>query len=1231
MMKRLRSSLCLILALIMLGTGTLRLEAAPVSVFSESVIRLVPGSEIAVVVASRDDDQEKESLPTRLRRTWSGVKPASAERVPGKSATRSGAAISSKKPSPATSTKRLTAAARNGKGSSGSSIVSLTKTATASNLLVHAPVLARPASVSETAAATTTTGVMPGRALSPLVTEATTEVKKTEAPGAGNRQASEKPMVASAAGAARPHTPSAEPVLPKTAEIMAVSASTPSDLVSVSASQAGLFDQSHIETATGSSVGSVPCDAGTESLRVADPVEKRANGSATPHLPSVVTPAEAKQPAKARDIFAGDGLSIDEGPIPENLGSVSYAIIEPESVADEPQRTSGAAKVLDQTETVASLAGVPLASSTPPALPKMVASATVNGPESHSPPPAPPVPPEVVSEPERGLSISGSKTFEMKNAKVKGDVGHFSTENYESIPGFRLDQSLHLEIEGNISRHTSVNAVLDDKQDEDRRFTVFIDGSNWDLTLGDFPIALKNTEFLLHNKEVRGILAEGRVTSKIKSTFLFSQSKGRFRREQFRGAGQQQEFRLLGRPVVQNSERIFIDGRPLQRGSHYLIDYEDGILKLAPSQLPIEVTSWIVVEYEVSDSKLAFKRNLYGIRIEDEIRADRRLGFTWLREIDGSTPKSENTASGTIRPVDHQVIGIDGSWQLKSWLAANGELAFSLFDPNHLSELTAEDRELRDKAGRLNLAGTKGPLTAELALRRIGQNFKQIGREEGAAVLGERGLVNDVLKQNGRLTYALRPDLTLFTGLEDSRTNVSRDPTIPEVNFRSWTGGGTWKYRSRSRFEGRFENQLDEENRGAPYSDREKKVGTMVWDHDFGKIFTQTKVENTAYEDAINPASDSRVLTLQSNINGPQRKGFAWTAGIGHVRLDDELDPDKVRSDTQNYSVDLNFDPSRMFNARGIFQWRRENDYHTRIRQDDQVADSRLRYQPFRDLTTQFKYKVENTTKVVRDPSIDPTRYVKPPSLPVTKADQEEVINRFENPVQKRTANFNAAYRFNSKAETNIDWKWRDLRDRTTKKQVSFNDRKAYELKFAPMAKLQMTGGYEDGVIRNLAPASELRDTLKRFEMRHEFKAGYIMTSRWEDHMEDDVLATINDKRTEVRGAAFSRVFSARSTMELGLNRNIITSNTPSREWERKAAFIFTPSSRNQRYKFFVTQRSIEAAKAGDYLEGGLNFSQFIGTDTMLDGEVKRVTSSATVNGNGYEATVANAKMVITF
>lgn len=873
----------------------------------------------------------------------------------------------------------------------------------------------------------------------------------------------------------------------------------------------------------------------------------------------------------------------------------------------------------------------------PPVPPKaeimsgMVASEAFEPPPTKKPEDSPRIA-EPESEPEeRKLNISGSKTFEMKKADVKGDIGHFSTENFDSIPGFRLDQSLHLEIDGEISRTTKVNAVLDDKEDQDRRFTVFVDGPVWDFTIGDFPLALKDTEFVLNSKEVRGILAQGAVNRQWKTLFLFSQSKGLARREQFRGAGQQQEFRLLGKPVVQNSERASIDGRSLLRGTDYLIDYEEGIMKLQPHLLPVEATSWIVIEYEVTDQTLAFKRNLYGGRVTYERDEGKQLGVTILRELDATVPKSGESATSTARPMDHVIAGFDSHWKLSKTFSISGEYSRSKYDPNALSEETASDRAVTDSATRLTLRGKNERLDGEMGIRQVGKDFKLVGREGGVTELGERGLVSDIRKETGRFNYAVKPTVSVFGGLEQSKTNMSNDPTLSKIDFTAQNGGVTWKYKPKSQIEARLERQVDREKKDAPITDRNKNFGAFVWDHEFGNVFTQSKVERTAYVDGVNVASGSRVLQLATSIGSQAKKQFSWTTGYSRLNLEDDLTPGTLRSRVDNYTVDLNFDPNRVFNARGIFQWRSERDFLVKTDQNDEVADSRFRYQPNQDFTTQLKYKVENTTKIVRDPSIDPAKYVRPPSLPVTPQDKEEVVVRYENPVRKETTNFSTNYRLGERAEAYFDWKRRDLVDRSTKDLLSHNDRQSYELKYIPMKQIRITSDYENGISRNLSPKTELLDTLKRIEVRNEFYEGYIVTGRWEDRNENDVCVDDNDRRTVAKVGEFSRVFSRAATLELGVQRNVIDQKTPSKEWEQRAAFILTPSSKNQRYKLFFTHKSIESAKSGYHTEGGLNLSQFIGTDSIIDGEIKQVKSTEGLNGAGYEATIANAKMVITF
>lgn len=847
-------------------------------------------------------------------------------------------------------------------------------------------------------------------------------------------------------------------------------------------------------------------------------------------------------------------------------------------------------------------------------------------------PPAPivrPPEPEETRE-ERKLEISGTKTFEVKKAEVKGDIGHFSTEHYDSIPGFHMDQSLHLEIQGEISRNAAVNAVLDDKEDEERRFTVNIDGPKWDFVMGDFPIFLQNSEFALNRKEVRGILAKGEINPHFNTIFLFSQSKGLARREQFRGAGDQQEFRLLGSPVVMNSERVTIDGGLLARGTDYIIDYEDGILRFQARVLPIEPTSWIVVEYEVTDKKLAFKRNTLGCSVEYIRDPERRLSVSYLDEYDASVPKSENSASGTVRPVDHRILDLEGKWPVTPSISLAGETSISLYDPNKNSEETEQDKSRTGNASRLSLLAHGRRLSGEVGFRRIDKEFRLIGRESGVTQLGERGLVSDILKGNGRLNFALRKNLQLFMGLEKSKTNLSADPTLSKVDFTDVNGGATWKYGPKNQLEGRVGKQMDREASGTPLLDRDKNVGTLVWDHDFGKVFSQVKVENTAYVDSLIPASDTKVLNMGFNVGCDKNKKFLWTVAASRLTFDDESERDQIRNETRNCSLDVNYEPNRIVNARGILQWRTEDDLLLETHRTDQVADSRIRLQPNRDCITQLKYKVENTSKIVRDSSLDAAKFILPSSL-LNSSTAEEIVSRFENPVRKTSANVSTNYRLSEKVETNIDWKRRDVKDRATQLELSNNDRRTFEVRYTPFKQLRLSTEYESGKTRTLSPIYEMKDTVKRIELRDEFWEGYILDSRLEDRDENDIFANENDKRTRSGAVDFQRVFSKFATLEMGVQRNIIDFRQPSREWEKRAAFVLTPSSRNQRYKLFFSHKEIDSAQPGNVMEGGLNFSQYIGTDSMIDGEVKRVKSSATLNGNGYEATVANGKMVITF
>ncbi len=829
------------------------------------------------------------------------------------------------------------------------------------------------------------------------------------------------------------------------------------------------------------------------------------------------------------------------------------------------------------------------------------------------------------------ISISGTKSFEMKKADVSGDIGHFSTENYDSMPGFHLDQSLHLEIDGNITDNSTVHAVLDDKDDEDRRFTINIDGPVWDFIMGDFPLDFDGTEFTLYRKEVRGVLAKGSFHKNFQSAFLFSQSKGLSRREQFRGAGQQQEFRLGGNPIVQNSEKVSIDGKPLTRGTDYFVDYEDGIIKFLPHMLPIELTRWIVVEYEVNDDSMAFSRKLFGTRQVYTRDENRQVGFSWLREVDDTTPKSAENASSTATPMQHDVIGMDTKWQINKNLKMDAESSISLYDPNIKTELTAADKRQVGHATKVSLLSKTARTDGELTFKRIDHKFKVVGRESGVTELGERGLVNDILSGKARLTYKINEAMSVFADSERSETNLSDDPAISTIDFSENNAGAVWAYKPDSRIEVRAGTQHDLEKRTGYKADINRDDGAVIWDSRIGNINTQAKLQRTAYIDRLNAASDSSVLEANLSLGSEVSSKFSWNVGASRIAVDDELVPDNLRSETQNYSMDLNYEPNRVFTARGVFQWRRADDFLANSRTNTEIADSRLKYEPTRDLRTQFKYKVENTSKVLRDPNLDPEKYILPPSLPQSETQKEQIIGTFENPVQKTDANFTTDYQINKYLQAYFDWRNRQLRDQATKISVSSNDRQTFELRYVPMKKMLVTTEYESGVSKNYEPKTELKDSLKSIQVRHEFYEGCILDATVEERDEDDVFINENDTNTKSKILEFQRAFNRWATLELGLQHNKIASKLPSTEWEKRMAVILTPFSRSQRYKFYINHKDISAAQSGSHYEGGMNFSQFIGTDTIIDGEIKKVHSSPGIAGSGYDAFVVNAKMVITF
>ncbi|MCK4774503.1 MAG: hypothetical protein KAT30_06945, partial [Candidatus Krumholzibacteria bacterium] len=150
--------------------------------------------------------------------------------------------------------------------------------------------------------------------------------------------------------------------------------------------------------------------------------------------------------------------------------------------------------------------------------------------------------------------------------------------------GTSLDQSLQASIEGQLTPTIKVKALLSDNnlpvQPEgnteeleylDQVF-VEIEDSNARTTLGDFGFENTVSTFSPFTRQLKGISAQAWI-DRGKVTLAGAESKGEFKTLQFRGTtGLQGPYELLsasrntGEVIIAGTERVYLDGRRLDRG-----------------------------------------------------------------------------------------------------------------------------------------------------------------------------------------------------------------------------------------------------------------------------------------------------------------------------------------------------------------------------------------------------------------------------------------------------------------------------------------------------------------------------------------------------------------------------------------------------------------------------------------------------------------------------------------
>jgi len=210
--------------------------------------------------------------------------------------------------------------------------------------------------------------------------------------------------------------------------------------------------------------------------------------------------------------------------------------------------------------------------------------------------------------------LSGSKTFSFEVGSKKDPS---------------LSQGLSLSARGKMTENLEVSLLVSDQNapvtsggttkrlEELDKVLIQVKSPNFTGILGDYNLSLSQSEFSCYEKKLKGVRGEVNIGDNSFSA-SFASSKGEYFSNRFQGTENKQgPYQLKGKRgetgimILPGTERIWVDGREVQRGSDndYIIDYNRGTIQFTPHQL-ITAFSRITVDFEYSVEN--YQRDFYN-------------------------------------------------------------------------------------------------------------------------------------------------------------------------------------------------------------------------------------------------------------------------------------------------------------------------------------------------------------------------------------------------------------------------------------------------------------------------------------------------------------------------------------------------------------------------------------------------------------------------------------------
>jgi len=263
--------------------------------------------------------------------------------------------------------------------------------------------------------------------------------------------------------------------------------------------------------------------------------------------------------------------------------------------------------------------------------------ATGDAPEQTTNPSSnqPPSPSEQIKKRKRRpfefkVSAHGYASFQYQvGSTIQGsDQGRqvYRYENYGLSKGFNAYGSLQVDWQiGNLSIKGEWTPAR--YSPTAQRFRTEYNAGSTKFTFGNLFLSLQGNQFVSFSRYAQGLQVEHKFGKSGDLVLVTFETPSQIVTDVFQGNNSPGPYFLRRSPIVEGSEQVRVDERPLRRGVDYTIDYNYGQLMFAT---PIPPTSTIAVSYE--SVGYGGVGRFIGFRSNWRTGANGRLGITFLTQ-----------------------------------------------------------------------------------------------------------------------------------------------------------------------------------------------------------------------------------------------------------------------------------------------------------------------------------------------------------------------------------------------------------------------------------------------------------------------------------------------------------------------------------------------------------------------------------------------------------------------